>query len=49
MIEIEIERLQEWVRLLGADGSNTKQSVKSEIEAIIEREANKQIAKENIR
>ena len=49
MIEIEIERLQEWARELAADGSNTKLKIKQEIEAIIEREANKQIAKENIR
>lgn len=47
-IEIEIERLKEWARQLGADGSNTKSKVKEEIEAIIERAANIQIAKENI-
>lgn len=47
-IEIEIERLKEWARQLGADGSNTKSKVKEEIEAIIERSANIQIAKENI-
>lgn len=47
MIEIEIERLKEWARQLGADGSNTKNKVKEEIEAIIERAANIQIAKEN--
>ena len=46
-IEIEIERLKEWARQLGADGSNTKSKVKEEIEAVIERNANIQIAKEN--